>query len=97
MLEEGKPARPLESTALQGRAPTWSPDGNRIVFESDRGSPDGSYGIFIINADGTGLVQVTDYAFAAQHPVWSPDGRKLAFTGRDPMTGQFGVAVIDLP
>jgi Tol biopolymer transport system component len=97
LLEEGKPARPLEGGVLQGRAPTWSPDGKRIAFESDRGSPDGRYGIFIINADGTGLVQVTDYAFTAQHPVWSPDGRKVAFTGRDPATDQFGVAVIDLP
>jgi len=95
--EEGKPARQLEGGALQGRTPTWSPDGKRIAFESDRGSPDGRYGIFIINADGTGLVQVTDYAFTAQHPVWSPDGRKMAFTGRDPATNQVGVAVIDLP
>ncbi|MBV9550223.1 MAG: PD40 domain-containing protein, partial [Alphaproteobacteria bacterium] len=68
----------------------------RIAFESDRGSPDGRYGIFIINADGTGLVQVTDYV-DAQHPVWSPDGRKMAFTSLDTATNQFGVAVIDLP
>ena len=91
-------ARPLESPAAQGRAPTWSPDGRRLAFESNRASLLGSYAIFLINRDGTGLVQVTDPSLNADHPVWSPDGRWLAFSAR-PFSLQKGrgIAIIDLP
>ena len=34
------------------RAPVWSPDGERIVFNSDR---DGDYGIYVMNPDGSGV------------------------------------------
>jgi Tol biopolymer transport system component len=90
-------ARPVESKPGQGRAPSWSPDGKRIAFESGRGSPDGKYAIFLINRDGTVLTQVTDYALNGMHPHWSPDGRQLVFsTGNQP--GQAGgVAVLDVP
>jgi Tol biopolymer transport system component len=91
-------ARPLEPTRAQGRAPTWSPDGQRLAFESSRASLLGSYAIFLINKDGTGLVQVTDSSLNADHPVWSPDGRWLAFSAR-PFSLQRGrgIAIIDLP
>ena len=35
------------------RYPAWSPDGNRIAFESDR---DGTWRIFVMDADGTNVV-----------------------------------------
>jgi Tol biopolymer transport system component len=91
-------ARPLESTPAQGRAPTWSPDGRRLAFESNRASLLGLYAIFLINRDGTGLVQVTDSSLNADHPVWSPDDRRLAFSAR-PFSLQKGrgIAIIDLP
>jgi Tol biopolymer transport system component len=73
----------LESNPRQGRAPTWSPSGDRLAFESTRGSTAGLYAIFVINRDGTGLIQVTDRALNADHPVWSPDGRQLAFSAHD--------------
>jgi Tol biopolymer transport system component len=89
--------RTLEATPEQGRAPTWSPDGKRVTFESDRGSPDGRYAIFMINADGTGLVQVTDYDLNANHSVWSADGRHMTFSAHNPITNMDGIAIIDLP
>ena len=66
--------------------PVWSPDGCQIAFRSSREGPFGPYGrISIVNADGTGLRQVSpevganDYQFD-EGPSWSPDGRRLAFT-----------------
>ena len=38
-------------------APTWSADGNRIVFNSNR---DGDYEIFVMNRDGSGQIQLTN-------------------------------------
>jgi Tol biopolymer transport system component len=83
----------VEAAPVQGRAPVWSPDGQRIAVESDRG--DGHYAIFIINRDGSGLVQVTDTALNATHPVWSRDGKKMVFAAGDQAASAIGV--IDLP
>ena len=48
-------------------SPGWSPDGDQIVFT--RSEPDGSNeSIWIVNADGSGLVQVT--AGTDDNPVW---------------------------
>ena len=54
--------------------PKWSPDGTKLLFR--RGRPDGR-GIFRMNADGSGLTQLTDGS--GSDPVWSPDGSKIAF------------------
>lgn len=66
--------------------PTWSPGGCQIAFRSAREGDTGPTGrISIVNADGTGLRQVTpepgpnDFAFD-EGPTWSPDGARLAFT-----------------
>ena len=40
---------------------------------------DGDDEIYIIQADGSGLVQVTDNTTNEDGPIWSPDGRWLAF------------------
>lgn len=56
----------------------WSPDGGRIAFLHgdlyDRQ-------IFIMNADGSGSMPLTDYSEgdSPSRPTWSPDGMKLAF------------------
>jgi Tol biopolymer transport system component len=59
---------------------TFSPDGTRIAFASDRS---GSAEIWISNSDGTNQVQLTSLK-AAQlgTPSWSPDGMTIAFDGR---------------
>ena len=88
---------PVESPPVQGRAPVWSPDSKQIAFESDRGSPEGHYAVFIMGRDGTGLMQVTDYAMDATHPVWSRDGRHMVFAAGDPAKKVSTITTIDLP
>ena len=60
-----------------GTYPRWSPDGTKIVFESSEIS--GSLDIYIVNGDGTNLVQVTTSPADDRFPTWSPDGRSIAF------------------
>lgn len=98
LVDDTGVAHNVESNQGQGRAPTWSPDGKLIAFESSRGTTSGLYSIFLINRDGTGLVRVTDPALNADHPVWSPDGRQLAFSARASISAKGrGIAIIDLP
>jgi len=60
----------------QDRSPKWSPDGSRIVFDSDR---TGNNDIWVMDADGGNPTQLTidsedDYA-----PAWSHDGTRIVF------------------
>jgi dipeptidyl aminopeptidase/acylaminoacyl peptidase len=70
----------LTRTSVPERDPAWSPDGTRIAF-SARTGPVGPFRIFVVNADGTGLVQLTRQpaGLADRSPVWSPDGTRIAF------------------
>jgi len=57
--------------------PAWAPDSERIAFTSRR---DGRPQVYIMNLDGTGLVNLNqDLAFNRQ-PAWSPDGKRILFT-----------------
>ncbi len=60
--------------------PRWSPDGRRIAFSSTRGQK-GNLDIFVMGADGTTVVRLTDHPAAEQGPVWAADGQSLFFTG----------------
>ncbi len=51
--------------------PTWSPSGEKIAFH--RREPDSRDDIFVINADGTGLLNITATLLIEEiHPSWSP-------------------------
>lgn len=68
----------------------WSPDGTRLVFETNGAFETGGFSdIYVINADGSGLKNLTrnrtffnQQTFRVQNsndPVWSPDGTKILF------------------
>lgn len=83
LIDGGGHAHPLIANPHQGRAPTWSPDGSRIVFESNQNSPGPAfYATFIANINGSGLKQLTPFDRNTQHPIFSPDGKWIAFSER---------------
>ena len=57
--------------------PAWSPDGQRIVFASQRS---GNYNLYIVPATGGDPRQITFETGTSWQPVWSPDGTRIAFT-----------------
>jgi Tol biopolymer transport system component len=100
LIDDSGHAHPLLAHPTEGRAPNWSPDGIRVVFESNQGSPSpGFYAIFVANRDGSGLRQLTSFDRNAQHPIWSPDGKWIAFSERTQKAIGYGqsVAVMTSP
>ncbi len=59
--------------------PVWSPDGAKILFESYR---DFNKEIYVMNADGSNPVNLTQHTLRDLGPAWSPDGSKIVFLRR---------------
>jgi len=75
--------------------PAWSPDGTTIAFQRRRRETDGlgltgPVGIYVINADGSGLRRLT---IDGTHPAWSPDGSRIAFASE--RNGQSDIYVMN--
>ena len=75
----GQPKLLISSTRQQA-APSISPDGSAIVFQSDRS---GSWEIWKSDRDGSNPVQLTSFKGPLTGtPRWSPDGWQIAFDSR---------------
>ena len=61
--------------------PNWSPDGQKIVFVSDRRNNVAAYEMYVMNADGTIQTRLSTTENLSQDtsPQWSPNGDKIAF------------------
>ena len=79
MNPDGTDVRRLTSNDYSDIFPSLSPDGTRIIFESNRrraaGEPPNVSDLFVMNTDGTGQTWLVRGSSA----TWSPDGMSIAF------------------
>ncbi len=66
-------------------APSWSPDGSKIIFQSNQ---TGQWQIFTINPSGGDLTRITTTSSNEGQPQFSPDGSKIVFTSTRSGEGQ---------
>ena len=78
MDADGKNQRRLTNHRASDRYPSWSPDGKKIAFSSDRNG--GYIQIYVMGNDGQNPIRLTD-GVNDRNPAWSPDGQKIAFDG----------------
>lgn len=89
MREDGKNPHPI--TNKDDIDPTWSPDGSLIAFASSRS---GERQLYVMDKDGSEIVQLTDLNNMGGRSSWSPDGAKLAFY-RGP-EGDRNIFIVDI-
>jgi TolB protein len=78
---DGRNAKQITDFGCASFAPTFTPDGKKILFSSNRHKCDGySFELYLVNVDGSGLEQVTSFGGFTSFPEFSPDGKRLAFT-----------------
>jgi len=73
----GTPVDLTPRTEGQDYEGAWSPDGSRIAFVSNRASRNTQ--LFVMNADGSSVQQLTHDALPHELPSWSPDGKTILF------------------
>jgi Tol biopolymer transport system component len=78
--EAASPIRQLTVTTSSNVRPALSPDGKRIAFQSNR---DGPYHIYVMDANGANVTQLTSGHGDERHPAWSPDGKFIVFDAVD--------------
>jgi TolB protein len=77
---DGSNQKTLTDFGCASFAPTFTPDGKKILFSSNKLECDSrKFELFLINVDGTGLEQVTKLGGFTSFPEFSPDGKTLVF------------------
>jgi TolB protein len=87
---DGKNAHQITDFGCASFAPTFTPDGKKILFSSNKHKCDSrDFELYLINPDGTGLEQVTSYGGFTSFPEFSPDGKTLVFASDYKATGKY--------
>lgn len=91
---DGSHAMNLTRDAAADGWPTWTPDGKRIVYASQRSGP---FALYSMRPDGSDVRRITSpqVPFFDARPSVSPDGRRIVFNRQDGET--IGIYVVELP
>ncbi|MCP4542201.1 MAG: hypothetical protein GY832_34190 [Chloroflexi bacterium] len=75
-LDDSDPQQ-LTDNSAHDALPRWSPDKEKILFQSER---DGNWDIYVMNADGSEQQRLTHSDAGDEYPSWSPDGTEIIFS-----------------
>jgi Tol biopolymer transport system component len=90
---EGGTAKRLTDPMLEPARPDWSPKGDLIAFQGYKG---GTFHIWLMKPDGTGVRQLTTGHGDDREPRISPDGTKVAFASDRAFKGNYDIWVADI-
>jgi Tol biopolymer transport system component len=90
MNADGSDQVRLTENNFQDALASWSPDGTKIAFNSNR---DLDHEIYVMDADGSNQTRLTFSPREDAHPMWSPDGSQIAFHSR--RRGTLDIFVMD--
>jgi Tol biopolymer transport system component len=89
----GGKGTPLTDRLLEAARPDFSPRGDLVAFQAYAG---GTFHLWVMRPDGTGVRQVTTGHGDDREPRFSPDGTKLAFSSDRAFDGSYNIWVVDL-
>ncbi|MGC1379214.1 MAG: hypothetical protein WA821_23490 [Anaerolineales bacterium] len=93
-LTSGQAARLTDTPAYDGN-PSWSPDGQWVVYET---YVKDNLEVGILSTVNAGQpIVLSNNPAADTDPVWSPEGRKIAFVSNRSGENEIWVASLDLP
>jgi hypothetical protein len=77
MRSDGSDPTRLTDSDADDTLPSLSPDGRKIVFNTNR---DGNREVYVMNRNGSDQINLTRNAADDWTPAWSPDGSEIAFS-----------------
>jgi Tol biopolymer transport system component len=105
MDADGSDKRQVTRNGRANFAPSFHPDGRRLIFSSNLDDPNPrgrSFELYLVGIDGTGLERVTFFSDGGEDdfdafPQFSPDGRRLVWCSNrhNAKTGDTNVFVAD--
>lgn len=90
---EGGAAKRLTPDWLEPSRPHWSPRGDLVAFQAYAG---GTFHIWVMHPDGSGLRRITDGHGDDREPRVSPDGERIAFASDRAFEGSYDIWTVDI-